>query len=99
MCHMLREMYICSHGGAEKLPPCESLRQFEGKCDEVFDAEALRAEFEYRVCREFSKLLLSPSAAVCLCTDKRLERVTESLSALVESGLDNCLEEGLVAAE
>jgi hypothetical protein len=71
------------------------------KCQiyKIFYAESFRAKFEYRVCNELCELLFAPSFAVCLGADERLDGVAECLAALVESGLHDCLEKGLIASE
>lgn len=74
------------------------LCQFQSEADEIFYAQALRTELEYRISSEFCKLFLIPALAVGLGTDERLERVAQSLAALIESCLYDCLEQSLVAS-
>jgi hypothetical protein len=74
------------------------LCQLQGKCYEILNTQTLRTKFKHRVSSEFRKLIFTPSATVRLCTDERLQRIPEGLATLIESGLDDCLEERLVAA-
>ena len=78
---------------------CRNLCKLQGESDEILYTQAFRTELEYRVCREFGKLLRGPSAAVSFCMDEWLERVAEGLATLVESGLDHRLEQRFVTSE
>ena len=78
---------------------CEHLCQLQGEGDEVFYAEAFGAEVKDGSGGEVGQLVFCPVLAVGFGTDQGLEGVSQSLAALVEAGLDDGLEQGLVTAE
>ena len=75
------------------------LAEAEGEGYEVLNAEALRTEFEDRICDEGGKLVGRPGFGRGLGANKLFQGIAESFPALSEGGFYYCLEEFLVTAQ
>ena len=75
------------------------LGEFEGKGDEVPDAEPFGTEIEDGVGYEPGSLFRGQPVFLRHCRDERLQGISQSLSPLVEGSFHYGFEKGLIASE